>query len=109
MRSILTFIPFIFIFIGLSSMAFGGYYSGFLWIVSSLLLGAALWPVAKKSDDKNVPVFQVFFAPILFLAVFCAALILDFNQANFTLAEAIIFGIVGGFLTMAIIMILKGK
>lgn len=109
MRSILTFVPFVVIFAGFANIAFGQNFNGFLWIVSALLLGAAFWPVAKKSNDKSVPVFQVFFMPVLFLVVFCSALIFDFNQARFELSESIIFGIVGGFLTLAIVMILKGK
>lgn len=109
MRSIITFVPFILIFVGLANFAFGNFFGGFLWIVAAFLLGAALWPVAKKSNEKNVPVFQVFFAPILFLAAFCSALVLDFAQAQFSIPESIIFGIVGGFLMLAIIMILKGK
>jgi len=68
-----------------------------LWLSLTVLVALIFLPLAFKTDDKDVPVYQVFAPAILIPIFFSIFAIMDFVRLDFlTEPQTIIYGIFAG-------------
>lgn len=80
-----------------------------LWFFGFLLSCLIFLPIAFSFDDKKVPVFQIFFIMIIFLAFFVRLAFWDFLSLGLKMNEAVLYGLGTAVGLLAAIMLIKGQ
>jgi hypothetical protein len=106
----LLIIPVLFCFaIAVINIYYGNFLGFGLWLAATVIISIIFLPIVFNTDDKNVPIYQIFVAlPILFILFFIVS-IRDFVQAGQPVNEAFIYGIGIGLATIGVLMVLKGN
>jgi hypothetical protein len=80
-----------------------------LWLFITVLVALIFLPLAFKTEDKDVPVYQVF-APVLLIPVFFSIFaIMDFQKIDFlTTPQVLIYGIITGLLIFGGLLLIIG-
>jgi len=109
-RKIFLIFPVIFLAVALNNLFSWHFFESLLWLLATVLIALVFLPLAFKTEEKDVPIYQVF-APILLIPVFFSIFaIMDFNQISFlTSPQAIIYGIFTGILSLAFLMMISGS
>lgn len=103
-------IPILFCFlVAIINIAYGNVFVFSLWLLVTLIITMVFLPIILGTDDKNVPIYQIFIIlPALFL-IFSVVAIKDFMKAGQPINDAFIYGVGIGLFTIGIIMLIKGK
>lgn len=80
-----------------------------LWFFGFLFSCLIFLPVAFSFDDKKVPVFQIFFLMIVFVAFFVRLAFWDFLSLGLKINEAALYGAGTAVGLLAAIMLVKGQ
>lgn len=107
----LLIIPILFcLFIAIVNIANGNVFVFGLWLLISAILSTAIIPILLGTDDKDVPIYQIFIILPILLLVFSIVAVQDFIKiGGQPLNEAFIYGIGVGLASIGAIMIVKGK
>ncbi|HHX58284.1 MAG TPA: hypothetical protein GX706_00740 [Candidatus Moranbacteria bacterium] len=82
----------------------------FLWLFVTVALALALIPVIKKdTDDRVVPVIQIFVLLFFFPIIMMIIAYFDFERLALGPGATLFYSILSGFGVLALIMILKGE
>ena len=107
----LLIIPILFcFFIAIINLVYGNVFVFGLWLLATVIITMAILPIILGTNDKDVPIYQIFIILPTLLLVFSIVAIQDFIKiGGQPLNEAFVYGIGIGLATIGIIMIVKGK
>ncbi len=106
----LLIIPILFcLFLAIINIVYGNIFAFGLWLLATTIITLALLPIFFNSNDKNVPIYQIFIILPALLLVFTIVATKDFIKAGQPVSEAFIYGTGIGIATVGAIMILKGN
>lgn len=108
-RKLFLIFPLFSITISLINLIHWQIFQFLLWLMLTILIALIAFPIAFKTEDKDVPVYQVF-APVLLIPVFFSFFaIMDFSRIDFlTPPQVLIYGIVTGILTLGGLFLIIG-
>jgi len=108
-RKLFLLVPGISAVLALSNLMFNRVFEFFLWFMTTILLALIFFPLAFKTNEKDVPIFQTF-APVLLIPIFFSIFaIMDFMQFEFlSTAQATVYGVTAGVLTIMVLMLVIG-
>ena len=109
MRKLFLIFPGLSLILSLENLFRWYLFESLLWLLATILIALIFFPLAFKTNEKDVPIYQVF-APILLIPVFFSFFaIMDFRQIEvLTNPQTIIYGVFTGILTLVTAMLIIG-
>ncbi len=109
-RKLVLIFPILSIIISISNLISYQIFGFLIWLLATILISLIFLPIAFKTDEKDVPVYQVFSLTILIPIFFTIFAYMDFYRLNFlTIPQIIIYSIVTGIFILVGLLLLIGK
>jgi hypothetical protein len=108
-RSIFIIFPAFTLTMSLTNLIFSQFFKFLLWLFVTALVALIFLPIVFKTEDKDVPVYQVF-APVILIPVFFSIFaIMDLSQIDFlSEPQVIIYGLFTGIFVLAGLLLIIG-
>lgn len=109
-RKFVLIFPLFSMIMSIGNLLFFQIFEFLIWLLATVLISLVFLPIAFKSEEGDVPVYQVF-APILLIPIFFTIFAyMDFSRLNFlTIPQIIIYSIITGIFILGGLLLLIGK
>ncbi|MBT3356278.1 hypothetical protein HN784_03350 [bacterium] len=109
MRIIILLVPIACGLVAFTNFIERDFFEFFLWSFAAAMLFLAILPITFDSDKKAVPVYQIFGALLVLLAIIPAITYFDVLKLKISTINALIYSGIFGFVITSILVIIRPK